>query len=390
MKFKRGLAFNQVDKLGLVALISSTGLAIIGTIWAIYLDSFFHNASYVGFLSTFFAIVTFASYIFTVPIIEKNSKSKIYSIAVFTYAIFYFVLAIVTNLYVVIIIGTIISIISALKITSFGLILIDKSKNKDVSKNVGLVYTLFNFAWLLGPLIAGIIIKQYTMNVIFYLASGLIFISFLLFRTFEINKKSKIIDGNYKKILIDYFKNKDRRLSYIISGGMHIWLTLIYVYIPIYIVESGLNASVVGFFLFAHVTPLILLEYYFGKLAGKIGFKKTFIIGYSIIGTITILCFFIPNIYMQLGLILIASIGLAMIEPTTEAYFFDLVGKQKEKFYGPYNTTIDVNSIVALFLSAIILLFLPYKFLFLFIGIIMLIFAGISLKTKNIVEGKRG
>ena len=171
---------------------------------------------------------------------------------------------------------------------------------------------------------------------------------------------------------------------------MHIWLTLIYVYIPIYIVESGLNASVVGFFLFAHVTPLILLEYYFGKLAGKIGFKKTFIIGYSIIGTITILCFFIPNIYMQLGLILIASIGLAMIEPTTEAYFFDLVGKQKEKFYGPYNTTIDVNSIVALFLSAIILLFLPYKFLFLFIGIIMLIFAGISLKTKNIVEGKRG
>ena len=77
MKFKRGLAFNQVDKLGLVALISSTGLAIIGTIWAIYLDSFFHNASYVGFLSTFFAIVTFASYIFTVPIIEKNSKSKI-------------------------------------------------------------------------------------------------------------------------------------------------------------------------------------------------------------------------------------------------------------------------------------------------------------------------
>ena len=86
---KRGFQFNQINKLGIISLLSSISVAFVATIWAIYLESFLHNPSYVGFLSTFFTIVAGLSYIFLIPIVEKNSKTKLFSIALTIYFISY-------------------------------------------------------------------------------------------------------------------------------------------------------------------------------------------------------------------------------------------------------------------------------------------------------------
>ena len=92
------------------------------------------------------------------------------------------------------------------------------------------------------------------------------------------------------------------------------------------------------------------------------------------------------------GLIALASFGMAMLEPTTEAYFFDLLKKKgdESRFYGPYNTTIDVNHFIGKISASLLLLFLPFNYLFLMFGIFMLVLFILSFKTKNIIEDKRG
>ncbi|MFH1801806.1 MAG: MFS transporter [archaeon] len=389
---KRGLALTQINKLGIISLISSLSSALVATIWAIYLESILKNPSYVGILLTFFTIVAGLSYIFLIPIIEKNSKAKIYLFAVGIFIISYLSFALFSTIWAITITGIILAVATSMKITAFGIILRDKSKNTAVSKNISLIYTFFNISWLIGPIVAGFVANRYGIKNVFFLAAAFMLLTMILFKDFKIKdeRKKKRIDKNVLKVLIDFLKNKDRLLIYIISGSVTFWWTLIYIYIPIYIVDSGLNEIIVGYFLALVVVPLILCEYSFGKLTGKIGFKKIFFIGNIALSFFALSCFFIGSIYLILALLILASVFVAMLEPTTEAYFFDLVTKeQKDKYYGPYNTTLDVNNGISLFLCAAVLFFLPFKFIFIFIGICMLFFALLSLKIKNIVESRR-
>ena len=158
---------------------------------------------------------------------------------------------------------------------------------------------------------------------------------------------------------------------------------------PLLIIKT-LHVAWVGYFLFAIAVPTILFPYYFGSLAGKIGFRKIFSIGFLIPCFFALLCFFTTNIYLIMAFLVLASVGLSMLESTTEAYFFDVLkGKQDLRFYGPYNTTIDVNHFIGRILSSIILIFLPFKFIFLFFSLSMFVFFLFSLKAKKIIESKK-
>jgi MFS family permease len=241
-------------------------------------------------------------------------------------------------------------------------------------------------------LIAGYLLKVYGPKNIFFIGSLLVLTSFILMKMFRIkdNRKSKKIETNIFKIVKEFFSNKNRTLSYIISTSVTIWWALIFIYLPIHIVEGGYNELLVGIFLSAVIIPLILLEYKFGKIGGKKGFKKLFFSGFIILGLISIACFFVSNIYLLLGLLILASVGIAMIEPTSEAYFFDLIGEnQRDKYYGVYNTGVDIGYFIGTLPASLILIFLPFKFIFPFFALFMIVLAIVSLKIKEVYEYKR-
>lgn len=389
---KRHFIFTQVNRLAIITFISSISMAAVGTIWAIYLESFFKNESYVGFLLTFFTIIAMVSSILVIPYVERTSKSKIYIISLLCYALSYISFAIFRNIYVVIVMGAFLSFMSVLKLTSFGIILRDKSHDKNVSKNIGLIYTFLNLSWLLGPLLAGFISQEYGFSKVFLLGAGFQLLAFILFTSFRIkdNRVEKKIDKNPINLLFKFFKDKNRMFVYMLSAGVSFWWALIYIYIPMHIIDSGLESKMVGYFLFAIVIPLILFEYLSGKIAAKKGFRKLFFIGYLTLSILSLIAFFMISIYYILGILVLASIAVALIEPTTEAYFFDIITKnQRDKFYSQHNTALDVGNIIATFSSAVILLFLPFKFIFILFCVVTLLLALMSLKIKNIVESKR-
>lgn len=389
---KRHFIFTQVNRLAIITFISSISMAAVGTIWAIYLESFFKNESYVGFLLTLFTIIAMVSSILVIPYVERTSKSKIYIISLLCYAFSYISFAVFKNIYIVVVMGAFLSFMSVLKLTSFGIILRDKSHEKNVSKNIGLIYTFLNLSWLLGPLLAGFISQEYGFSKVFLLGAGFQLLAFILFTSFSIkdNRVEEKIDRNPIKLPFEFFKNKNRMLVYMLSAGVSFWWALIYIYMPMQIIDAGLQDKMVGYFLFAIIVPLVLLEYLSGKIAAKKGFRKLFFMGYLLLSMFSLASFFMTNIYYILGILVLASIAVALIEPTTEAYFFDIITKnQRDKFYSQHNTALDVGNIIATFSSAVILLFLPFKFIFILFCVVTLLLAFLSLKIKNIVESKR-
>lgn len=382
----------QIEKLGITTLVVSLAIAMVATIWAIYFESLMHNPSNVGLINTIFGILGIVGFVLSIPLIEKNSKTKIFGITLLIYSASYFLFSIFDSIAFAIILGSIIYLSASLRINTLGLILRNKSKNQVVSKNIGFMYTLLNISWLVGPVAAGFLAEKLGIKFVFLISGILMLFAFILLKFLKVkdNKKSKKIDGNFFKIIKEFFSSKKLVFTYLISGGISFWWAFIYIFIPILIIESGKNDIVVGYFLAGVILPLVLLEYFFGKLAGKSGFKKMFFRGYLILAIVAVISFFINDLYAILVLLVLGSVGMAMLEPTTEAYFFDMTNKkQRDKFYGVYNTTIDINYAVSLFLISLLIKFIDFKYSFLLIGFFMMIFALLSLRTKNVIEERK-
>ena len=388
------IAFTGIAKFAFIIFIVSLSSAFTDTIWAVYLKSFLQNEALIGLYSGFLSVLVFLSFFFLVPLIEKSNKSKLYAFSLLILSVLYVLFAINHKLIFFIILSIIGTIITAMKITSMGIIVRDISRKDSVSKNEGFVYSFNNVAWVFGPLIVSLILLDFGISYVFLSSAFLIFLAFIFFKMSKIYDANAMrkIHANVFKNFMEFFRNRDRTISYFISAGVTFWWVLIYLYTPLLILENGMKESFIGIFLFAAAVPLILFEYPFSKLAGKYGAKKFFLLGYFFMVVISILAFFFVNqIYIVLGILVLGSFGMAMLEPTTEAYFFDIIKNKKEenRFYGPYNTAIEVGLIFGKIFPAILLIFLPFKYIFIIFGTVMFFLFLLSFKARNIVEGKR-
>tara|TARA_Y100000310_G_scaffold69970_1_gene65484 strand:- start:535 stop:1347 length:813 start_codon:yes stop_codon:yes gene_type:complete len=266
----------------------------------------------------------------------------------------------------------------------------DKSRKGKLSRNEGLRFTFTNIAFVIGPLLAGLVSSKFGINSIFLFSAAFTLTAFLILQIGEIkdNRVQKKVDKSVIKNFKAFLKNKDRLLAYILGGGVGFWWILTYLFIPLYIIRSGLDTLWVGYFLFAIPIPLILLEYKFSTLASKHGFKKLFHFGFIIPALAALACFFfVDQVFVVLGILVSASIGLAMLEPTVEAYFFKISSKKDEqRFYGPYNTRLEVFGFIGKVLPALLLLFLPFKYIFLFFASAMFLMFLVSFKTKDVLK----
>lgn len=381
-----------IAKLAVIALLVSFAASLVDTIWAVYLDSFLHSEVYVGLFSSLLTIIAFVSFFVFIPLIERGNKPKIYTMALLIFIVCYLIFFFNSNFYVFVVVAILITVAITFRITSFGILVRDISENRGLSRNEGVVYTFNNIAWVIGPLLAGYLAAQFGEKHIFifsavFIAAALIFFRFARIKDDNVKKK---VDKHLLKNFVEFFGSKERTTAYFLGGGIYIWWTLIYLFMPLQIIRAGLDDLWIGYFLFAVAVPLIIFEYAFSKLAGRQGFRKMFQISYFGLTAISVVCFFVGSIYVTMALLILGGVCLSMLEPTTEAYFFDILkGKEKYRFYGPYNTAIDAGGLIGRLPVAILLIFLPFKFVFLMVGLFMFLLFLLSFRVKKIVEEKR-
>lgn len=391
LKTRGTIKISPLKRLGIMLFVGAIAFSLISTIWAIYLDSFLKNAAYVGLFSALITFVSFVSYFLIIPLVESSNKIKLSVMSSILIMVGYFSYNLIEKFSLLILVALIVTIAATIRITCNGLLIRHNSKTKELAKNEGMMYTIANLAYLIGPLLAGIILSKYGLNTIFLVAAGFLLLSSIItsFSKLKDLKIKKKIDNDLIRNFKEFFKNKERVKIYSLSAGITFWWSLIFIYLPLMIIRN-LNNSYVGYFLFLIAVPLILFEYPFGKLAGKKGYKKLFVLGFAIPGILALSCFFYTNIWFVMIAMIVSSIGLAMIESTTESYFFDtLKGEQDQKYYAPYNTAIDTGNLLGELVAGLTLLVLSMKFVFLVYSVGMFILVIVALKTKNIIESKR-
>jgi len=379
--------------LAVIGVFVGFAYSFIDTIWALYIDSLVHSVFLVGVISSFLSFVVFVSYFFVIPLVERRDKVKLYSVSLLVFVVAYLIFSFTSSLLVVLLVSLPLAFFESLRCTSFGIIVKDFSSPRNLSKNEGVLYSVENVAWVLGPLIAGYVLSGFGFGMVFLLSALFAFCAYFVLRKshFSDMKIKKRIDGDMWKNFCDFFRDRNRVFAYLFSGGVSAWWVLIYVFIPVYVVGQGYSELLIGYFLFAVAVPLVLTETYFGAISARFGFKRLFRFGYLIVAVVSLCCFFVVDIYVILFVLVLGSFGLAMLESTTEAYFFDMLnGKQYLRFYGPFNTADSFLAMIAKLGTSCILFFLEFRFVFVFFAVMMFSYFVLSFFMRDVVEARRG
>ncbi|HLC78698.1 MAG TPA: MFS transporter [Candidatus Nanoarchaeia archaeon] len=377
---------SPIKRLTLVIFFSGIAYALVSSVWAVHLRSFFSSDFSVGFTSSLFIAISFISYFLIIPLIEASNKYKLTLRVSFYVALGFIMYAVTKNFYLFLLFASINAIFGTIRGTTLGLLIKSNSSKEKLSKDEGFVFAFHNIAFLIGPLIATLLLLKFPARSIFLLSAFIIFVSILMLRSSKVNQgePKKKIDKNFYLNFIGFFKKKERVKAYLLASGVNFWWSLAYIYMPLLIIKSLPNYWV-GIFLSAITLPLILFEYSFGKTASKKGYKKLFFLGFILPALACVICFiFFTNLYLIMALLFISSFGLAMTEANSEAYFFAVSNKEEEqRYYSPFKTSVDTGHIIGQFTPALILLVLPMKFVFLFFAAGMFALSLLSLFIKK-------
>jgi len=367
-----------------VAIFTSLSFAVMATVWSLYLNTFLHNAAYVGYVSAFITTLSVIMHIVLTPVLGKYSEYKlsVYSIIGLVFA--YFVLWKSSSLWILLVGASIYVIFKVLHRLSHGILVCESVKKKELGQAEGIYVTFRNVGYIFGPLIGGFVADRLGIPFVFVVCITAAVIGLLMFKTIKIprlfhsHQEFNII-SNCKK----FFSKKRMRLCYSIGGGFQLHWTLIYIFLPLYIVSNGWPIYAVGVFLFLVSVPCAIMEYPIGRYVDRTSHRTVIIMGYSILGAMSILAAFSGDIFWTLSFFVGASVGAALLEGTCESYFFRIVPRnQEEPAYGTYKTKDDLFGTIGKLVAATTLLWFSFNALFLVLGVVMLLYAWLSLKIK--------
>lgn len=250
---------------------------------------------------------------------------------------------------------------------------------KTVGKNRSFYLMLINVAWMLTPLLAAFLIVKEggykTIYIVAFIATVIMTIGLLFsVKTFK--------DKTYKKTpfleTYRFLKTNHHMLAItIISFILQFFYAWMVVYTPIYLHQHiGLGWGQIGIIFTIMLSPFVLFGVPIGILIDKYHVSKRTLlyVGFIIISIST---FFIAgitaqNIIIWAIVLFITRIGATIIETTSEIYFFSHIKEEETFLLSAFRDMVPVAYIIAPLISTLIFVFLPFKFLFIILGLILL------------------
>jgi MFS family permease len=148
-----------------------------------------------------------------------------------------------------------------------------------------------------------------------------------------------------------------------------------------------LDWDIIGIIFSIMLLPFVLTQIPLGFLADKkFGEKEILSIGFVIISIFTVSISFINNIniFLTLAFILFMTrVGAAMVELMNDTYFFKQINDDDLNIINLYRVATPLAYIISPILATIVLIFVPFKFIFLILGLIMILGLKCSLSIKD-------
>ena len=240
----------------------------------------------------------------------------------------------------------------------------------------GTSMTINNIAWVSIPTIVGIVTALHGFSVVYLFAA----IAMSLVGIIIAVSQKSFVDKVYETPkLTEAFKTiqSSPQLRRILSLNFllqffYSWMVL---YVPIYLMETmGLDWKTMGWMFSIMLLPFVLLQYPTGKLADRIGEKRLILISLCIAAVATLGFALITGVSpLFIALLLLGTrIGISMFEVLCESYFFKQVTDKDVSIIGLYRTMTPFAYIIGPLVGAGVLFILPYKGLFIILGLLLL------------------
>jgi MFS family permease len=265
---------------------------------------------------------------------------------------------------------------NAMEWLSLDIILESFSKDQVSGRIRGVHLAIYNAGFIFGPLISAQILDRYSFSGIFFFVlcfEAFIFVLALIGLNgvnHVSHRKLKVLD-----VIRKAFKRKNIMRIYYISFVLEFFFSLMVIYAPLYLLDLGFTWDKISIMFTMMLIPFVILPYPAGVLADKkTGEKEMIIFSIIMMAVSTFALFFLHSMSVFVwGVALFATrIGASLIETLRDSYFYKKIDGSEVDMIDFFRTAMPIAYIISTGLSFLMLLFLPLKAAFLFVGIIVL------------------
>ena len=254
----------------------------------------------------------------------------------------------------------------------------------------GLYMTVNNFAWVLSPLIGGMLIFGNNYKGVYIAGFALLLPMFyLVYKNFNNFKDSHYIQISFINTFIKILKDKNISKIFIINTSLQTFYAWMVVYTPIYLHNViGFNWTEISIIFTIMLLPFVFIEFPLGRLADKKwGEKEMLTIGFIIMGISTGSLFLFPEKSLLIWTIMlfITRVGAAIAEVMIETYFFKKVDDKNPEILGMFRVTRPISYFIAPIITIVGLTYITNPYLFLILGILCLLtlYPILTIKDTN-------
>lgn len=371
----------------ITSFIFSFNLALTAYINSSFISNYI-NESRIGLIFSIAAFVTFIGLQYLPHILEAIGNRDLALSLLFLAMFSLFMLVVAKN--PIVITGFFILYIASnnLMVYSLDIFVEHFSQNSSTGKARGLYLMITNLAWMLSPLVAGVIVSKHGFSSLYSIVICIILFVFLFIR-FALKQfkdsvylKMSLLDG------FSFIKNRPNIIRIIILNFfLQFFFSWMIVFTPIYLREViGFGYGTIGIIFMVMLSPFVLFQLPLGILADKKwGEKEMLIVGFIIMGISTIIfsAYHGVNPIIFAAILFFTRVGASTIEVMCETYFFKQINDNEPEIISLYRTTTPIAFIVAPLIGSFLILRIPFSSLYSILGILVLLGTFFILRLKD-------
>ncbi len=253
------------------------------------------------------------------------------------------------------------------------------SGDKDTGGIRGIFLTALNMAFIIGPLITGLLIDDITNAGKVYALGALLLIpvialTLIHFRKFKDPTYSR---NNMISTLHVIRRNPNLYKIFACAFILNFFYTWMVIYTPIFLHEHvGFSLGTVGTIMGIALLPFVLTQAFWGKISDKYwGQKEILTAGFLVAGLSTIVMgLYDARIAIAWIIILFMTrVGASMIEVMVETYLFKIIDAKNADVMSAYRATLPLAYVVSPIVASVFLIFFGVPNMFILLGIILIV-----------------
>ncbi len=272
----------------------------------------------------------------------------------------------------------------------FNMDVLVESGSLDETKTGGIratYLTIGSICLVISPSIVSFLVKGENYFYV-YLLSSIFLVPLYIF----IHNFRKIKDKPRRHIVLkettqEYLKNKNLFDIAVSNFLLQLFYGFMVIYMPIYLNHHiGFSWSEIGIIFTIMLLPFVLFELPVGELEDfKYGEKEFLTIGFVIISLATVFMSLISAkiFWLWATILFISRIGASFVEISSESYFFKQVNDERTDIISLFRGVRPLAFIVAPVIATISLQLLPFQYLFIIFGALMIVGTKFSLALKD-------